>query len=175
MAPRLNYEYKVFSDFEKRVLLPAFDKINSKTDINFKFTKIRVGRSIGEIKFEISESTKNESEVMDMNTGELKRIYPERKVLAQASTKSIEPVETQPKRLDLSKDELIQKASSLGVPSHLSNKWIDLKGMDTVNEKLELLIIRSKTQNISSPVGFFISAIQQDWKDETKLNNKLTD
>jgi plasmid replication initiation protein len=171
----LNHEYKVFSDFEKRVLFPSFHEINSKTDINFKFKKIRVGRSIGEIEFEISESTINESEIMDMNTGELKKVYPKRKVLTPKLIKTIEPYESQLQGLNTPKPELLQKALSFGIPDHLTNKWIDLKGIETVNEKLELLTQRSKTQKIASPVGFFISAIQQDWQDETKQVVKLTE
>ncbi len=161
-------EYKRSVDFKRRVLDPAFEEINGKTDIKFIFTEIRRGRTVTDIKFEITENTTVKSESLDMNTGELIVTKP-------TETKPEIIIESQQEKLKLSKSELLQKALSLGIPDHLSNKWIDLKGMDMVNEKLELLITRSKTQKIASPVGFFISAIQQDWQDETKINNKLTD
>jgi hypothetical protein len=165
-------EYKRPIDFKRRILDTAFLEINKKTDIKFSFKEIRSGRSVTEIEFEINENLDNESESLSMTTGELSLIKP---ALQEPIQTPITPLIPTPITPNISKDELIQKASSLGVPSHLSNKWIDLKGMDTVNQKLELLITRSKTQKVASPVGFFISAIQQDWQDETKVNNKLTD
>jgi plasmid replication initiation protein len=159
-------EYKRPIDFKRRVLDTAFLEINKKTDIKFTFTEIRTGRSVTSIEFEIGDNTFNESETMSMDTGELVTNKP----IQTPNT----PLISTPNTLNISKDELAQKALSFNIPDHLINKWIDLKGIDIVNQKLELLVTRSKTQTIASPVGFFISAIQQDWKDETKINNKLT-
>jgi plasmid replication initiation protein len=160
-------EYKRSRDFRINVLDKAFEEINDKTDIKFSFKEIRKGRTVTDIEFEISESTKNESEVLSMDTGELIIIKP-------TEIKSIDVSESKKEKLSLSKAELVEKALLLTIPSHLTNKWIEIKGMDIVNNKLELLIKRKKTQNIASPVGFFISAIQQDWEDETQISNKLT-
>ena len=161
-----NDEYKRSRDFRINVLDRAFEEINDKTDIKFSFEEIRKGRTVTDIEFKISENTKNESEVLSMDTGKLSVIKP---------TIEVKPVEAviAPKT-NISKEELAQKALSFNIPDHLINKWVDIKGIDCVNEKLELLIQRKKTQNIASPVGFFISAIQQDWQDETQISNKLT-
>jgi plasmid replication initiation protein len=167
---RLNVEdkeYKRFKDFRNRVLTPAFDEINNNTDIKYTYKEIKIGKSIREIEFEINSNMNKDTEVINMTTGELSIVKP---------VIEIKPVEVaRTPKINISKEELAQKALSFNIPDHLINKWIDLKGIDCVNEKLELLIIRSKTQKIASPVGFFISAIQQDWQDETKIDNKLTE
>ena len=160
-------EYKRSRDFRINVLDKAFEEINDKTDIKFEFTEIRRGRSVTDIKFEITENTANESESLDIETGKITINKP------PTQTPNT-PLIITPNTINIPKLDLLQKATSLGIPDHLTNKWIDIKGMDTVNEKLDLLIKRNKTEKIASPVGFFISAIQQDWQDETKVNNKLT-
>jgi Initiator Replication protein len=157
-------EYKRYRDFRRNVLDVTILEINQKTDIKFNFNEIRRGRTVVAIEFEISENTKNESEVISMTTGELS---------------IVKPILQQPKQIpntpNTPRPDLLQKAKSLGIPDHLTNKWIDSKGIEKVDEKLELLIKRNKTEKIASPVGFFISAIQQDWQDETSISNKLTE
>jgi plasmid replication initiation protein len=162
-------EYKRFKDFRINVLDRAFEEINNNTDIKYTYKEIKIGKSIREIEFEISGNMNKDTEVISMTTGELSIVKP------MVETKTVDVFEPQKEKLNLSKEELVEKALLLTIPSHLTNKWIDLKGMDIVNDKLELLTKRKKTQNIASPVGFFISAIQQDWQYETQINNKLTD
>ncbi|MGM0497755.1 MAG: replication initiation protein [Bacteroidota bacterium] len=45
--------YKAFTDFEKRVLKPAKEEINNKSDIIIDYKKIKKGRRIAEIEFTV--------------------------------------------------------------------------------------------------------------------------
>lgn len=49
----INEEYSRFYDFERYVLKPAREEINEKTDIFIDYEKIKEGRRIGKIVFEI--------------------------------------------------------------------------------------------------------------------------
>jgi Initiator Replication protein len=164
-------EYKRFADFRINVLDRAFEEINEKTDIKYTYKEIKIGKSIREIEFEINSNQTQDTEVINMTTGELSIVKP---TLQQPKQIPNTPLAPTPNTPTTPKPDLLQKAKSLGIPDHLTNKWIDSKGIEKVDEKLELLIKRNKTEKIASPVGFFISAIQQDWQDETK-ETKLTE
>jgi plasmid replication initiation protein len=163
-------EYKRYRDFRRNILDITILEINQKTDIKFNFNEIRRGRTVVAIEFEIYENNKNDTEVISMTTGELSIVKSTQQPIQNLNS----PLTTIPKTPNTPRPDLLQKAKSLGIPDHLTNKWIDSKGEDKVDEKLELLIKRNKTEKIASPVGFFISAIQQDWQDETK-ETKLTE
>lgn len=49
----LGDKYKDIKDFERRVLRPSKKEIETKTDLKFEYKKIRVGRRIGKIAFQI--------------------------------------------------------------------------------------------------------------------------
>jgi len=61
-------EYKVFSDFEKRVIKPAVKEINEKTDLEVSYIKKKTGRKITHIEFEI----KSKNVKIGGNTKEVK-------------------------------------------------------------------------------------------------------
>lgn len=44
-------KYKAFKDFEKYVLMPSKNEINSETDLMISYVKIKEGRSVSEIEF----------------------------------------------------------------------------------------------------------------------------
>lgn len=58
-------EYKRFYDFERYVLKVAKVEINEKTDIWIDYEKIKVGRSIGKIKFTIEGKIDKEKALVD--------------------------------------------------------------------------------------------------------------
>ncbi|WP_163836886.1 replication initiation protein [Spartinivicinus ruber] len=49
-------KYKRFQDFKRHVLLPAKTELEDKTDLTFDFEGLRVGRSVGEVKFSIHKN-----------------------------------------------------------------------------------------------------------------------
>lgn len=157
-------EYAEFKDLNKRVLNPALKEINNKTDISVKIEFQTTKRKITHIKFHITPNTMNNEDVESFKIKIDPRI---------AFLKSPEP-QTTPPEPTISTTDLLLKSASFGIPDHLINKWIDNKGIEKVNEKLELLIKRDKTQKVASPIGFFITAIQQDWEDET-ITKELTE
>ncbi|MBF8984723.1 replication initiation protein [Lutibacter sp. B2] len=77
----LENEYSRFSNFEKRVLVVAKQEINTTTDLFITYRKIKVGKKIGKIEFEIERrhsekdleyaDAKMLCDVMDFNTREL--------------------------------------------------------------------------------------------------------
>ena len=46
-------EYKLYADFKRRIIVPAQNEINSKTDISFNFEEIKTGRKVSAISFTI--------------------------------------------------------------------------------------------------------------------------
>jgi len=46
-------EYKLYSALKRRIIVPAQDEINSKTDISFDFEEIKTGRKVSAISFTI--------------------------------------------------------------------------------------------------------------------------
>jgi plasmid replication initiation protein len=59
-------KYDRFSDFERRVLKTAWKEINLYTDLSIDYEKIKKGRRINKIKFEISPSVRDkDKELLD--------------------------------------------------------------------------------------------------------------
>lgn len=166
------HEYKVFSDFEKRVLLISLSEINKKTDIKFAIKKIFVGKKIGEIEFEISENKLVNSEIIDMETGELSRSQdsPTSNASSVGKIKSMEEFINDKHIASTSK--LKSKASSHCINLDLLEKWVKQYGENYVNEKLDLLSEGVRAGKIKSPKGFLITAIQQGWEGGQKQLHK---
>lgn len=55
-------KYKDIKDFERRVLIPCKKEIEDKTDLRFEYDKIKVGRRIQKIKFQIIKQQEPEIE-----------------------------------------------------------------------------------------------------------------
>ena len=53
-------QYKLYSDFKRKVILIAQEELAEKTDISFDFEEIKVGRGVGKIRFIIGHNAKNE-------------------------------------------------------------------------------------------------------------------
>lgn len=56
-------QYKNFNDFKRFVLQVAQNELASKTDISFRFEEIKVGRSVGKLRFFIKENPIQASKV----------------------------------------------------------------------------------------------------------------
>jgi|LGOV01.1.fsa_nt_gb plasmid replication initiation protein len=59
----ITIEYKVFKDFDRRVLKVALDEINALTDIHVDYEKKRIGRSIGKIEFTITSKPRENEQI----------------------------------------------------------------------------------------------------------------
>ena len=170
-------EYKVFSDFEKRVLLISLQEINEKTDIKFTFNKLFVGKKIGKIEFEIFENKSANNEIIDMETGQLSRKQDHLEAIEEgasttlatkANTKQIQSsFQTELGTVEISR-ELTQKASVYDLNEVLLTKWVNQYGEEYILEKLELLNEGVKSGKVKSPKGFLITAIQQGWEGSQK-------
>ncbi|MBF8984826.1 RepB family plasmid replication initiator protein [Lutibacter sp. B2] len=144
-------QYPQYANFKQKVLKVAFEEINEKTDLNFKFEEIKKGRKVDKIKFFIKSQKKvlMEDTVLDevavtiendeeeiVYTGELKKIIKEK----------------------LTEDELkaILKAANYD--------------MDKIKEKYEI----AKVSSYTNLVAFLISAITNNYqlpkKNKTSTN-----
>lgn len=56
-------EYPFYGNFKARVLAVAQKEIKAKTDISFEFEEIKIGRSVGKIRFFIQSQTQEEAEL----------------------------------------------------------------------------------------------------------------
>ncbi len=56
-------EYKLYSDFKRRIIAPAQRELKKKTDISFEFEEIKAGRSVAEIKFFIYSNKEQEKPI----------------------------------------------------------------------------------------------------------------
>jgi len=55
-------QYKLYADFKRKVILTAQEELAEKTDISFEIEEIKVGRSVGKIRFFIN-ATANHSRI----------------------------------------------------------------------------------------------------------------
>lgn len=59
-------DYPKFKDFEKRVLKPSQKEIDEKTNLKFEYEKIKIGRRIQKLKFQIVKNQESEPEDDDL-------------------------------------------------------------------------------------------------------------
>ena len=55
--------YSVYGNFKNRVLLPALEELNEKTDVQISFKEIKKGRSVERIEFTIRHSPEKEIKI----------------------------------------------------------------------------------------------------------------
>jgi plasmid replication initiation protein len=139
-----NDEYKVYSDFKKRVLITSQNEINSKTDIRFEFEQIKGVRSVEAIKFKIA--SKPEQDELRQLEGQIDIEYQEINVLAR----------------------LFYEETGVEFPIDKLKELVDQKGYEVVRE----YFINAKRFNYTkTPVGFFIKAIKDGWKIPVHMRN----
>lgn len=56
-------EYPLYGNFKARILAVAQKEVKAKTDISFEFEEIKIGRSVGKIRFFIKSKTLEEAEL----------------------------------------------------------------------------------------------------------------
>lgn len=61
-------QYKLYGDFKRKILLVAKSELAEKTDLFFDFEEIKVGRSVGKIRFIISSRRELPSKAMAVST-----------------------------------------------------------------------------------------------------------
>lgn len=58
--------YQMYSDFKRKVIVPAMKEINEKTDINFDFKEIKQGRKVVSLRFFIQSKSIGKQEVVSV-------------------------------------------------------------------------------------------------------------
>ena len=131
-----NKQYKVYSDFKNRVLLPSISEINSLTDLIITFNDVKYGKKIGALEFFINKKTN------------ISESYPN---LLENYNKSEYALNIQKKIEDIIGDN---------VTLEKINEWVKLKKENIVNYYLENWHHFNK-QNKKSVAGFFVMAVDK--------------
>ncbi|OQA71425.1 MAG: Initiator Replication protein [Candidatus Dependentiae bacterium ADurb.Bin246] len=138
-------EYKVYSDFKKRVLITSQNEINSKTDISFEFEQIKGVRAVESIKFKIiSNPDKEEPKQLDGQI-QIDIEYHKFNTLAR----------------------LFYEETGVEFPVNDLKELVEQKGYNVVRD----YFLNAKKFNYKSPVGFFIKAIKESYKIPEQMRN----
>lgn len=136
-------EYKVYSDFKKRVLITSQNEINSKTDIRFEFEQIKGVRAVESIKFKIISKPKQEEP--KQLEGQIDIEYHKFNTLAR----------------------LFYEETGVEFPVNDLKELVEQKGYNVVRD----YFLNAKRFNYKSPVGFFIKAIKESYKIPEQMRN----
>lgn len=112
-------QYKLYADFKRKVLLVAQEELTKKTDLSFSFEEIKIGHSIGQVRFYIKSQDQEKTQ------------------LAEAEDVPAEPVPHENAELDrlmLIMPEGYREKESL---RKLLKGWLEKKGFDYVSRNIE--------------------------------------
>lgn len=138
--------YDNFSNFEIKVLTPAINEINEKTDIILKYKTITKGKKVVAITFDskLKEDIKEPPEQLE---GQIDIEYCKINMLAR----------------------LFHEETSVEFPIDKLKELVEIKGYDTVRE---YFINSKKFSYKQTPVGFFIKAIKEEWTIPIQTNQQ---
>ena len=127
--------YQRFDTFERKVLQVALAEVNEKTDVKFRYEKIKKGRSIHAIKFVITSGKKGS---LRPPTSEIKEVIPKGNELTDVEL-------------------LLANGVSKTKATNLVNKHPER----VKNALLSLL----NQKNLDNPAGYLVSFITENWSD----------
>jgi plasmid replication initiation protein len=135
-------KFKNYPDFERYLLLIAQKEINNKSDLHFKFERIKKGRKIVSIKFIISKN----------------RDYELRK-----------NPDAQPQKI-IRKPALYYQLEEFGFSKRIINTLIKDNNEQTINNAIRCIEIQSTKTLVRNPKAMLLSAIKKQWHpDKYKL------
>ena len=155
------HEYNRFPDFEKRVLKPAVNEINEKTDLKVSYTKKKTGRRITHIEFHIEQKQGDTTQTEKM---------PSQSLDTQGSIKEVSEVSTKTKKFDKNSFwnevkehrrkylEALQQYEEWIKQTKISNPKIPTDRYLTENQLLFLLI---NAENNGYPVDMVLNAVKK--------------
>lgn len=145
-------QYPLYANFKQKVLKIAYDEINKKTDINFEFREIKIGKKVEKIKFKIiSKKDCNDND-------KIEKIKKE-----EINDGIIEDLKIKIK-LDTLKNLIDYEITEKDMLSIL-----DIAN-GSVGKIIEKYYIIKNKKDINNFVGLMINAIKDDYK-EVKLRN----
>lgn len=150
-------KYKRYTDFNKRILQPSIELINTHTDINVEYESKRYGRSIGSIKFYISKN--NKFNLIDASEND---VIDEKQIMhiQQIVNKSITP----------SQAGILIDLTLTAIKEHN----VDMSFYEYIQQKVECINEYNKHNDIKSYIGILYTAIKENWQmNQTKEKQKL--
>lgn len=135
-------KYNLYGHFKSRVLLPAQKEIKEKTDIYFTFEEIKENKRVVAIRFYIHENKKNKKHIE----------------LQEYDQMSIDT-------FDLKRQ--FKEATGVEIPTETMNSLIIEYSAERVKKYIDNWD-KFKHQTINNVLGFFISAVSQDYEIPTK-------
>jgi plasmid replication initiation protein len=150
-------KYKKFKDLRKRVVNQAKKELDKKdkqgnfiSDISFNFEPIKRGRNVTRLRFVIFQNKNNTFKSLDSRHP----VKPEIPAL-ESST------------IDRSKE--LKQLLDFGVAGATAEEILKKYPTDYIQEKLQL----TTEENRKSPVGFFIKAVENDYKSKKIAQEKI--
>jgi plasmid replication initiation protein len=136
-------KYPHWINFRQRVLDPAQEELEEKTDIMFTYEPIKKGRSIEKVKFIIKPNPKNKT-LMTNIVEQLEKVLENEDVL-----------------------EIQEKGKELGLtlPKKLVQEWLKY-GKETVMELMESIQYRDDIEN---KIGYISSVLRRKAESEEKM------
>lgn len=150
-------KYKRYTDFNKRILQPSIELINTHTDINVEYESKRYGRSIGSIKFYISKN--NKFNLIDTSEND---VIDEKQIMhiQQIVNKSITP----------SQAGILIDLTLTAIKEHN----VDMSFYEYIQQKVDCINEYNKHNDIKSYIGILYTAIKENWQmNQTKEKQKL--
>jgi len=133
---------KKYDHFEKKIILIAQREINSKSDINFEFERIKPSRKITGIKFLISKN----------------------KTYNSQNTSTIQTTET------TRKPPLYYQLEEFGLSKRIINTLMKDNEEQTIENAIKCIEIQSTRTLVRNPKAMLLSAIKEQWHpDKYKL------
>lgn len=146
-------EYEQFFDFKRRVLEPARLELLEKTGKSFSWEAVKQGRG-GKI-IGVRLVFDSDDDTLTAGDGALESAP------SEAATANLVE-DTGEERESSEKRTILAELLRLGLAEKVAREIIDRYDLDHIQQKLALI---EKRCDINNQAGFFIEAIQSDWRD----------
>lgn len=129
--------YDTFKELNRSVITPAISEINAVSDLKVQVHKIKKGRSIAALKFEVADN-------------------PQQSLALIPEPKTVENEATNPLAKEM--NELY------GVPPLKAGEWIIQFGEDRFKEVLAMAKVQTQEGNLKNPIGYITKCFKEGWQ-----------
>jgi len=144
-------QYKQYGQFEEKVILKAQKELEEKTDIVFRFDKIKKGRSIHTINFYVRKNRKNQTSVA----------LPETTETIETPVALPETTETKYENKDL------QKLVKIGVTASVARKLVETHDSNLISYTIKKAHQEDEKRKLTNFAGFVVKSLKNgDYKKE---------
>ena len=153
-------KYEEWRDFQRRILIPAKEELEEKSDIRFEYEPVKEGRKTKRILFTIYRNIPKNPEIID-----------ERQALFEATTKPN-------RQLEMPYDLYVELYDEYVGHNQLSKEDIDLlfkKAGGEAEKVKNALELADKQSSIDNYMGWLIKCIENDYKSTEVIEGSYED